>query len=440
MTEYGGMRWAYYNEFEPYAAQWLRNLIKAGLIAPGEVDERSILDVHPEELVGFTQCHFFAGIGGWSYALRFAGWGDDRAVWTGSCPCQPFSTAGRGGGEADERHLWPAWFHLIRECRPATVFGEQVASKDGLKWFGLVSSDLEGEGYRVGAADLCAAGVGAPHIRQRLWFVAHAETGGCSRDELQSVRGERPELREPYASGPSPTGLLAHTISPGVGGGDKRGLGEAGREVGEPSDGAGVADELGDGCEDAIGLADANECPNLGGKPRTKLGTISESDERVRSLGHAAVIGGGSGLCDHGQAGQWGVESPDPSAVGELADPGNEGLPSCQRGARQGAGKGEQGAAVEQCGGASFWSSSTWLPCRDGRWRPTESWPEPLDVGLPPELGYVRPEGDAQGYLSPLIGKTFCRVGRLKGYGNSIVPQVAAEFICAIMAASPCPR
>ena len=99
---------AYYNEFNPYAAQWLRNLIDAGLIAPGDVDNRSIEDVTPADLLGYTQCHFFAGIGVWSAALRGAGWADDRPVWTGSCPCQPFSSAGKGAGFADERHLWPA--------------------------------------------------------------------------------------------------------------------------------------------------------------------------------------------------------------------------------------------------------------------------------------------------------------------------------------------
>lgn len=155
---------AYYNEVEPYAAEWLRRLIKAGHIADGVVDERSIEDIHPIELHGFTQCHFFAGIGVWSRALRLAGWPDDRPVWTGSCPCQPFSTAGKGAGFADERHLWPAFHHLIAECRPPVVFGEQVASKDGLAWLDLVRTDLEATGYAAGAADLCAAGIGAPHI------------------------------------------------------------------------------------------------------------------------------------------------------------------------------------------------------------------------------------------------------------------------------------
>ena len=162
---------AYYNEHDPFAAAWLKELIKAGQIVPGEVDERSIEDVLPSDLRRFTQCHFFAGIGVWSYALRCAGWPDDRPVWTGSCPCQPFSAAGKRTGTSDERHLWPAFFHLIQSCDPDIVFGEQVSSKDGLAWFDTVSLDLEAAGYAVGAADLCAAGFGAPHIRQRLYFV-----------------------------------------------------------------------------------------------------------------------------------------------------------------------------------------------------------------------------------------------------------------------------
>jgi len=180
---------AYYNEVDPYAAQWLRNLIEAGHIAPGIVDERSIEDVRPDDIRGFTQCHFFAGIGVWSLALRRAGWRDDQSVWTGSCPCQPFSAAGKGNGFADERHLWPSWFHLITQCQPNRIFGEQVASKDADTWIDLVQTDLEAMGYAVGAVPFPSASVGAPHIRDRLYWMADATMYGHDRATLGRSAG-----------------------------------------------------------------------------------------------------------------------------------------------------------------------------------------------------------------------------------------------------------
>lgn len=201
---------AYYNEIDPFAAQWLQKLMDAGHIAPGVIDTRSIEDVIPTDLAGFTQCHFFAGIGVWSHALRSAGWADDRPVWTGSCPCQPFSAAGKGKGFTDERHLWPAFHWLISQCRPAVVFGEQVASKDGLAWLDLVQADLERTGYACGAADTCAAGFGAPHIRQRLYWVAERleHTQGHGRIE------GRPEPIGRSAASGCGVGGLADTDSP----------------------------------------------------------------------------------------------------------------------------------------------------------------------------------------------------------------------------------
>lgn len=169
---------AYYNEIDPYAAQWLRNLIQAGHIAAGDVDERSIVDVRPDDLRGYEQCHFFAGIGGWSLALRLAGWPDDRPVWTGSCPCQPYSVAsvtnGGAQGQRDERDLWPNFFRIIRERGPAILFGEQVASAIAWGWWDRAAMDLESEAFACAAAVLRANAFGAAHERKRLYWMAYA--------------------------------------------------------------------------------------------------------------------------------------------------------------------------------------------------------------------------------------------------------------------------
>lgn len=224
----------YYNEHDPKAAAWLRALIDAGHIPSGTVDTRSITEIDPDELTDYTQCHFFAGIGGWSLALRYAGWPDSRPVWTGSCPCQPFSAAGRRLADKDPRHLWPQFLRLIAQRSPAIVFGEQVASADGRVWLAGVRSDLEDVGYAVGAADLCAAGVGAPHIRQHLYWVAdaasqrrngsagmqwadgrHGAQAGCAAcglaDALSAGRTERRAVaRQGQASGLCCTGGMGH--------------------------------------------------------------------------------------------------------------------------------------------------------------------------------------------------------------------------------------
>ena len=194
----------YYNEFDPKAAAWLQELISAGAIPAGDVDARSICDVRPEDLRGYTQCHFFAGIVGWSYALQLAGWPEDQPVWTGSCPCQPYSTAGKQLGEKDERNLWPVFFNLIRECRPERAFGEQVANAIGHGWLDGISADLEKEGYACGACVLGAHSVGAPHIRKRLYWVAHSER--VNRGLPDEQRREMPE-----ALGCSETGWLGHS-------------------------------------------------------------------------------------------------------------------------------------------------------------------------------------------------------------------------------------
>jgi len=213
----------YYNEFDPFAASWLRQLIADGLIPQGEVDERSIIDVDPSDLEGFTQCHFFAGIGGWSYALQLAGWESARPVWTGSPPCQPFSVAGSGKAQEDERHLWPHFFNLIRECSPPTVFGEQVASAIRTEWFDDLQADMEAEGYATAMAVLPACSVGAPHKRERLFFVANASSKGLQGSQQHSKYHQEDGERRESAHGTvsqlcSSNGSLGNTECDGLDG------------------------------------------------------------------------------------------------------------------------------------------------------------------------------------------------------------------------------
>ena len=190
---------AYFNEIDLYCAEWLYNLQKENLIAPGDIDTRPIQDVCPNDLKGYSQHHFFAGIGGWSRALRLSDWPDHREVWTGSCPCQPFSLAGKRGGFADDRHLWPYFRYLIAIGRPAIVFGEQVAS--AAEWLGLVRGDLEAMDYAVGAMPVEAASAGADHLRDRFWFVGHDPSDGRSEGRAEH------ELRGGWPAAPGDGGM-----------------------------------------------------------------------------------------------------------------------------------------------------------------------------------------------------------------------------------------
>lgn len=171
----------YYADNDPLLCNWLTELIAAGLIPKGKVDERDIRQTTAADLVGYHQVHMFAGIGGWAHALQLAGWPHNRPVWTGSCPCQPFSQSGKRKGSADDRHLWPEFARLIRECRPDVCFGEQVASPDAYAWLDLVSADLEGMGYAVGSVVTPAAGYGAPHARHRIYWVADSRRSPSQR-------------------------------------------------------------------------------------------------------------------------------------------------------------------------------------------------------------------------------------------------------------------
>jgi DNA (cytosine-5)-methyltransferase 1 len=367
---------AYYNEIDPFAAQWLRNLIAAGHIAPGDVDERSIVDVKGDDLVGYTQCHFFAGIGVWSYALRLAGWDDDRPVWSGSCPCQPFSAAGKREGFADERHLWPTWFELIRERHPLVVFGEQVASKDGLGWLDSVHADLEGASYACGAVDMCAAGVGAPHIRQRLWFVAYAAARG---------RGEQ---STEFAT--SSSGACGHTdVCGGNGGlaytsidGDRQHARELhGHEKQDRPLGADASIDGGTAC--VVGDAHSER------RARVDALLREENDGRLSAAEVLETSGSGAARL-----------------VGDADVARSQGLVERRLGA-------DQWAAWAPSVVGGFWQDADLIYCRDEKWRPVEPGTFPLAHGAP------------------------ARVGRLRAYGNAIVAEVAKEFIAAAMDVMP---
>ena len=366
---------AYYNEHDRYCAAWLRNLIAAGHIAAGDVDERDVRDVVPDDLRGYRQVHLFAGIGLWSLALRLAGWGDDRAVWTASCPCQPFSQAGAGGGIFDDRHLWPAAHWLIAQLRPVTVFGEQVAGADGTAWLDIVSSDLEAHRYTVGALAVCSAGLGAPNIRQRLYWVADA--GGDRRDlerRAGGFEGGTRVGRHQSADGGDPRGQ-ADADQQGEGGGRDHGSRQGA--------GAGARRPL----QRSAGLRPAG-----GGLVDTESG----------GRGIDGLFGGADGGGE--AAGQSALAGEAP--VGGLGDASGEGLPDSGAPFLPGAGRWVQGRDVEPPSGApASWREPQWVSCRDGVWRPFESGSFPLAP---------RRAGD---------------VARLRAYGNAINPVVAAEVI-----------
>ena len=456
----------FYNEWDPYAASWLRQLVEDGHIPPGEVDERDINTIDPDELIRYTQCHFFAGIGGWVYALRLANWGD-RRVWTGSCPCQPFSVAGNKKGASDkERNLWPVWFNLIKVVRPDTVFGEQVASAVGEKyqWLDAVSHDLEDEGYRIGSGILPACSVKAPHIRQRLWFVADTNDNG--RDEsMREISGGLPERTDGSSvidgrnmADTEHNGRNRSQADTSLEGSNESGIGipvgddiafargsmadpqnhrSQGREAVEREGSKNLEDESESDIRgesgrrskvNGIGMADPQ---NHGRDGRTipvererpkDLEDESESDIRGEPSGHGEVS---NIVADNDSVGlkveregeiqeRQNESGDDADGCGiDMADPSDKGLEGGLSG-----GQNEEWEAIDGHVGRSGttgegepgqWDGIVWVYCKDKKIRPIKPGIQPLAYGVS------------------------ARVGKLRAIGNAIVPQVAAEIIRAYM-------
>ena len=102
---------------------------------------------------------------------------------TGGVPCQPFSVAGRQKGTEDNRHLWPEMFRVIKDFSPKWIIIENVRGliniQDGVV-FERVHADLANEGFETQSFIIPAAGVGAPHRRDRVWVVAYSEFNGLA--------------------------------------------------------------------------------------------------------------------------------------------------------------------------------------------------------------------------------------------------------------------
>jgi DNA (cytosine-5)-methyltransferase 1 len=358
---------AYYNEFNPEAAAWLRELIKRKLIVDGEVDERSIIDVQANDIRGFSQCHFFAGIGGWSYALRLAGIPDDYPCWTASLPCQPFSAAGKQLGKDDERHLLPHFTELVKQCKPNRIFGEQVEGAIRHGWLDDLQTTMEAENYAVGHCVLGAHSVGAYHQRQRLYWVAQRELGDTLHDRAR--RTTRSKM--------------------GASQDDKRAA---------ESEGQG-------GARDGVAFGGASPFNELPDPASTRLEGRKRQGIQGRGAGFA-VSGSGLGNTKHD---------------GHNANQIGRGLSESEI----------ESGMLKFEGSDTEWSDPYWIYCRDKKYRPIESSIKPLVNGIPKGVvrgGNISEEFDANNTQE-------ARAMRLKGYGNAIVPQVAAMFISAFMEA-----
>ena len=234
---------------------------------------------------------------------------------TGGFPCQPFSVAGKQAGTDDDRHLWPVMFRIIQEFTPRWVIGENVKGltniQDGVV-FETVCTDLEGAGYEVRTFNIPAAGVGAPHRRERIWIVAHAKCFNESEpigrsDETQS------RIQEEHRQNDSATGKFSRTGSVwGTNNGhedmeDSRRTLQQGTELREKN-------------EDEVGEGYANQHQRSGSSSESNVANTESSnrhdDEAVTRDGESStqeIFGNGSSVS--GESTWWHTE-PD---VGRVA-------------------------------------------------------------------------------------------------------------------------
>ena len=387
---------AYYNEIDPFAAHVLRTLISMDVIAPGEVDTRSIKEVQPDDLRGFTQCHFFAGAGIWSAAARLAGWPDDRPIWSGSCPCQGESLAGKRLGADDPRHLWPDLFRLARARRPAVLVGEQVAAAAGTHWLDRVGADLDDENYAFRAVDIPACAVDAPHQRQRLYWVALDDR---ERARLEGQRGDGdrgsgwPRAARPIAATDGELSADAARLGWGEGRPEHGFWGGRGAAAGAHA----LVQPNADGCGRA-------------GRPQDALRGAE---------GRAAAERAASGLQPDAERGERWPSAPGRtdclSATGQW-DEGSNWAGGCSP------------ASLRN---GSFWSDYEWIVSPiDGKARRSKCRIPHVADGMVGGNNPLRPDGSIN--YEFLVPSFKGRIGAWRLAGNAIVPQLAVEVISSL--------
>jgi DNA (cytosine-5)-methyltransferase 1 len=286
---------------------------------------------------------------------------------------------------------------------------------------------LEGAGYAVGAADLCAAGVGAPHIRQRLYWVANADVSANERGQSQPSeraveKGDDGLCRRAYSS---TGGLGIDGSAPGNAGHAPQRDPTCRQRHPEASDDdfCGSCGKYWDYCDCVLpGLPRRAEAEDGANEARGQdaPGNVSGILESATAAEACPSGGLANSECNGVGAGR-GREAVEGRAITERSAQQSDRLCDDSRMANPNGGKpsyrdvqrGRRLVQLTQDPLAGFWRGSDWLACTDGKARPVEPGTFPL----------------AHGYTG--------RVGQLRAYGNSLCEAVAQEFVEAVMECLP---
>jgi len=303
---------------------------------------------------------------------------------TGGFPCQPFSVAGKQKGTSDDRHLWPEMFRIIKAFKPRFVIGENVRGivniQDGVV-FETVCTNLEDEGYEVQPFNIPAAGVGAPHRRERIWFIAVREDvantiGNNERREISRSYEEERRIQEEHRQNNSTTGKSSRTSEIRNGDNGYENMENSRRTLRQGS-------ELFNTNEDEVGKENANQHQRSSSSSESN---VADTDTRL-----------GNGENEEIQTGR----NTSNISSSEMANTNSERLE----------GLGQSSSQFNETSSSTSRSEERQGQVDQGWW------------SVEPNVGRV-----AHGVSG--------RVHRLKALGNSIVPQIAEEIGKAIIKAA----